>query len=131
MGVRSCNNCCAMGRRLGEATKACRTRRTRGERGLRFFLELGEGEADVFLLAGGRLAGGALFAGALLTGALLAGALLGEEDKLDWAAAGGKKPRQGRKKNPAKTTTSKRRTQNLPSIRSSHPCLKDRLQRHF
>src|SRR5258706_9173726 len=126
MGVRSCNNCCAMGRRLAEATKACRTRRTRGERGLRFFLELGEGEADVFLLAGGRLAGGALFAGALLTGALLtgallAGALLGEEDKLDWAAAGGKKPRQGRKKNPAKTTTAKRRTQTLPSIGSSHP----------
>src|SRR5258707_13505763 len=108
MGVRSCNNCCAMGRRLAEATKACRTRRTRGERGLRFFLALGEGEAEVFLVAGGRLAGGALFAGALLTGALLDGALLGEEDKLDWAGAGGKRPSQGRKKNPAKARPANR-----------------------
>src|SRR5258706_3127243 len=106
MGVRSCNNCCAMGRRLAEATKACRTRRTRGERGLRFFLELGEGEADVFLLAGGRLAGGALFPGALLTGALLAAALLVQEDKSDWAAAVVTKPRQDRKPNPSETTTS-------------------------
>jgi hypothetical protein len=68
-----------MGRRLAEATKACRTRRTRGEMGLCFFLValvamvrvLVEAavflEADVFLadvfVAGVRFAG-ALFVAA-------------------------------------------------------------------
>jgi len=53
-----------MGRRLAEATKARRTRRTRGDMVLCFFLLLVE--AAVFFLTG------ALFAGALLTAALFA-----------------------------------------------------------
>jgi len=73
-----------MGRRLAEATKACRTRRTRGETGLRFFLvatvwvlpvvavflEAGLGAA-VFL-AGARLAG-SLFVGVGWAGVLSTG----------------------------------------------------------
>jgi len=60
-----------MGRRLAEATKACRTRRTRGEILLRFFLVLAE--AAVFFLAAVLLV--ALFAGVRLGDALLSGAL--------------------------------------------------------
>jgi len=41
-----------MGRRLAEATKARRTRRTRGEMVLRFLLFLALVEAAVFFLAG-------------------------------------------------------------------------------
>jgi len=61
-----------MGRRLAEATKARRTRRTRGEILLRFFLVLAE--AAVFFLAAVLLAV-ALFAGVRLGDALLSGAL--------------------------------------------------------
>src|SRR5450759_4676267 len=101
-----------MGRRLAEATKARRTRRTCGEMVLRFFLLP---EAAVFFLTDVRLAG-----------VLLAGAV-----DLDWAAAGCKKPSQSRKKIPAKTTTAKRRTQTLPTAESWHPGWKDRLLRDF
>jgi len=58
-----------MGRRLAEATKARRTRRTRGEMVLCFFLVLVE--AAVFFLTGAFLTDARL-AGALLTGALFA-----------------------------------------------------------
>src|SRR5580704_4679126 len=51
----------------------------------------------------------------------LAGGSLAVEDESDWATAGEKKPRQGRKKNPTKTTTAKRRTQTLPTAGSWHP----------
>jgi hypothetical protein len=61
-----------MGRRLAEATKACRTRRTCGEILLRFFLVLVE--AAVFFLAAALLVV-ALFAGVRFGGALLGGAL--------------------------------------------------------
>jgi hypothetical protein len=54
-----------MGRRLAEATNACRTRRTCGEIFLRFFLVLAE--AAVFFLAD----------------LALAGALFTDEDELD------------------------------------------------
>src|SRR6266403_4906065 len=103
-----------MGRRLAEATKACRTRRTRGEMALRFFLVplfLVPLEAAVFLE-------GAFLAGAFLAGAFLAGDLA--EDDVDWADAGGKKPSESRKKIPAKTKTAKRRTQTLPTAESWH-----------
>jgi len=89
-----------MGRRLAEATKACRTRRTCGETGLCFFLVLAE--VAVFRLVVVFFVAGARFGDAFLTE---------EGDELDWAAAGGKKPSQGRKNVPAKTTTAKRRTQ--------------------
>jgi hypothetical protein len=102
-----------MGRRLAEATKACRTRRTCGEIFLRFFLVLVE--AAVFFLADVALAG------VLLAGVLLAGVLLTDGDELDWAAAGCDKLSQSRKKVPAKTTTAKRRTQTLPTAGSWHP----------
>src|SRR4029077_10195366 len=102
-----------MGRRLAEATKACRTRRTCGEIFLRFFLVLVE--AAVFFLPDVALAG------ARLAGALLTGAPVTEGDELDWAAAGCKKLSQSRKKVPAKTTTAKRRTQTLPTAGSWHP----------
>jgi hypothetical protein len=58
---------------------------------------------------------------ALLLEALLAGGWLEVVDESDWAAAGGKKPSTGRKKNPTKTTTAKRRTQTLPTAGSWHP----------
>ena len=56
MGVRSCNNCCAIGRRLAEAVNACRTRRTRGEIGRRFLVVatdilLGADFGDAFFVA--------------------------------------------------------------------------------
>src|SRR5271167_2734932 len=111
-----------MVRRLAEATKACRTRRTRGEMGLRFFLLLVE--AAGFFLAGAVFAG-AFFAGVLLTDAdfffsagVSAGTLSVEGGDWDWAAAGGKKPRQSRNKNPANTATAKPRTQTLPTAES-------------
>src|SRR5713101_298108 len=104
-----------MGRRLAEATKACRTRRTCGEIFLRFFLVLVE--AAVFFLADVALAAVCL-AGVLLTGAPLTGT---DGDELDWATAGCKRLSQGRKKVPAKTTTAKRRTQTLPTAGSWHP----------
>src|SRR6266852_6262120 len=101
-----------MGRRLAEATKACRTRRTCGEIFLRFFLVLVE--AAVFFLADVVLAGVRLrLAGVPLTDT--------DEDELDWAAAGCKKLSQGRKKVPARTRTAKRRTQTLPTAGSWHP----------
>src|SRR5208282_4875824 len=95
-----------MRRRLAEATKARRTRRTRGEMVLRLFLVLEEA-ALVFFLTG-----------ALLTGVPLAGVLSTGLDDWDWAAAAGKKPSQSRKKIPARTRTAKRRTQTylLPKV---------------
>jgi hypothetical protein len=61
-----------MGRRLAEATKACRTRRTRGEMGLRFFLAL-----VVFRFAGALFAEvgfeAVLFFAVLFAGTLAAG----------------------------------------------------------
>src|ERR1700732_5059534 len=103
-----------MGRRLAEATKACRTLRTCGEMGLCFFLVRGV-EVAVFFLADVALAG------VCLTGALLTGVLVTAGDELDWATAACKKQSQGRKKVPAKTTTAKRRTQTLPTAGSWHP----------
>jgi len=58
-----------MGRRLAEATKARRTRRTRGEAVLRFFLARVELEVAGFFLTD------VLFAGAVFVGALLGGAV--------------------------------------------------------
>src|SRR5271169_105317 len=113
MAVRSCNNCCAMVRRLAEATKARRTRRTRGEAGLRLFLVVvvwALVAVAVFFLEVGPL-----------TGALLAGVLAAGVDDWDWAAAGCKKPSQSRDKIPANTATAKRRTQTLPSAENWHP----------
>src|SRR5208283_5954265 len=100
-----------MRRRLAEATKARRTRRTRGEMVLRLFLVLEEA-ALVFFLTG------ALLTGVLLAGVPLAGALSGGVDDWDWAAAAGKKPSQSRKKISARTRTAKRRTQTylLPKV---------------
>jgi hypothetical protein len=122
-----------MGRRLAEATKAWRTRRTRGEIGLRFFFVLVE--ATGFFLAGADLVDAlfvdalfddAAFAGALLVGpafagALSAGAPFAAGDELDWATAGCEKPSQSRKEIPAKNATAKRRTQTLPTAGSWHP----------
>src|SRR5208282_3658783 len=119
-----------MRRRSAEATKARRTRRTRGEMVLCFFLALVE--AAVFFLAGAFLAGarlaGVLLAGADLDGVLWAGALAAGDgaspvstEDWDWATAGGKKPSQSREKNTAKTATAKRRTQTLPTAESWHP----------
>src|ERR1039457_5131815 len=105
-----------MVRRLAEATKACRARRTRGEMVLRFFLVLVK--ADVFFF----------FAGARFAGVVVVAA---DVDDLDWEVASGKKPSLGRKKIPAKTTTAKRRTQTLPTAESWHPGWKDRLLRDF
>ena len=56
-----------------------------------------------------------------VTEGLVAGALSTGVDELDWATAGDKRPNQGRKKIPAKTTTAKRRTQTLPTAESWHP----------
>src|SRR5580658_2915102 len=98
-----------MGRRLAEATKACRTRRTCGEMGLRFFLAFAE--ARVLFLAG------AFWAGE--RGAVADDAAGAEE--MDWAAADDKKPSQSRRKVPAKNTTARRRTQTLPTAESWHP----------
>src|ERR1700730_12532948 len=102
-----------MGRRLAEATNACRTRRTCGEIFLRFFLVLAEA-AVRFLAAGTR--GGAVFP---------------DDGGLARATAACKNPSQSRKKVPAKTTTAKRRTQTLPTAGSWHPGSKDRLLRDF
>src|ERR1039458_1708440 len=105
MGVRFCNNCCAIGRRLAAATKACLTRRTWGEMVLRFFLFLAPAEAAVFFLTDGLLAGVllveagldvALFDVVLWAGALAAGdgASSVSTGDLDWATAGGTKASQ-------------------------------------
>src|ERR1035437_5176507 len=123
-----------MGRRLAEATKACRTRRTRGEMVLRFFLFLAPAEAAVFFLTDGFLAGVllveagldvALFDVVLWAGALAAGggASYVSTGDLDWATAGGTKASQTEGENcnekiPAKTRTAKRRTQTLPTDES-------------
>ncbi|MFY9645778.1 MAG: hypothetical protein WAK29_11410 [Terriglobales bacterium] len=61
-----------MGRRLDEATKACRARRTRGETGLCLFRELVV-EAVFFVFAGTFLVA-PLFAAEDFAGARLAGA---------------------------------------------------------
>src|ERR1019366_6385530 len=132
MGVRFCNNCCAIGRRLAEATKACRTRRTWGEMVLRFFLFLAPAEAAVFFLTDGLLVEAgldvALFDVVLWAGALAAGdgASSVSAGDLDWATAGGTKASQTEGENcnekiPAKTRTAKRRTQTLPTAESWHP----------
>ena len=115
-----------MGRRLAEATKACRTRRTRGEIVLCVFLVPMEALVEVlvedtgFFLAGvGAFLGGAVLAVAALAGAVAAGGFsTGVED---WAAAVSQKPAQAREKTPAKTTTAERRTQTLPTTGSWHP----------
>jgi len=103
-----------MGRRLAEATKACRTRRTRGEMVLCVFLALVEVPVEDagFFLAGA----GAFLAGALLAGAVAAGGF--STGVVDWAAADDKKPAQAREKIPAKTATAERRTQTLPTTGS-------------
>jgi hypothetical protein len=116
-----------MVRRLAEATKACRARRTRGDIGLCFFLALVEATAFflVITLFPCVFLAEVLFAGVRLTDELLAGvlfaAVLSVEDGWDWAATGATKPSQGRKNNPAKTATAKLRTQTLPSAESWHP----------
>src|SRR5260370_26852571 len=126
-----------MGRRVAEATKACRTRRTRGEMVFRFFLFLALAEAAVFFLTGGFLAGvllvevgldAALFdvvpwAGAVAEGD---GASPVSTGGWDWATASGKKPSRiggenPSEKIPAKTRTAKRSTQTLPTAESWHP----------
>ena len=76
--MRSCNNCCAMGRRLAEVTKARRTRRTRGEMALRFFLFLALVETVVFFLASVLLAEVGLDV-VLFDAVLWAGALAAED----------------------------------------------------
>jgi len=122
-----------MGRRLAEATKACRTRRTRGEMVLCFFFALVD-EATGFRFAAVGFAAvlfAAVFvdgvevvdglADGFVSGGFCAGALSTGDDELDWATADDKRPNQGRKKIPAKTTTAKRRTQTLPTAESWHP----------
>jgi len=123
-----------MGRRLAEATKACRARRTRGEMGRRFFLLV---VATVFFLAAAAFAVAVVFLAAVLfaeagfevalfdallwADALAAGdgARPSTED-WDWVTAGDEKPGT-RKEIPAKTATAKRRTQTLPTAESWHP----------
>jgi hypothetical protein len=56
-----------------------------------------------------------------VSGGFCAGATSAGADELDWATADDKRPNQGRKKIPAKTTTAKRRTQTLPTAESWHP----------
>jgi hypothetical protein len=121
-----------MGRRLAEATKACRTRRTRGETGLRFLLLVVD--ATDFLLAGVLLAEvgvAALFVGAffgvapfdavLFAGAFAAGASPVSSEDWDWAAADDKEPSEKRNKVPAKNATAKLRTKALPTAESWRP----------
>jgi hypothetical protein len=108
--------------------------------GLRFFLL---GAAVVFFLGvaflgvaflGAAFLAAALFAVAFLAGAFLAGVLADalffsarvlslevEVDDWDWAVAGVKMPSQSRKEIPAKTATTKRRTQTLPTAESWLP----------
>jgi hypothetical protein len=92
-----------MGRRSAEATKARRTRRTRGEIGLRLFLLLVEAVVFFFDDVDGLPLAGALFVDVRPEEA--------EVDDWDWAIAGGNKPSQGRRKIPTNTATAKRRTQ--------------------
>jgi hypothetical protein len=119
-----------MGRRLAEATKARRTRRTRGETVLCFFLVLVE--AAVFFFAGVLFAevglDVVLFEAAVFDAVLAAGALAAGDgaspvstEGWDWAVADDKEPRENREKNPAKHATAKRRTQTLPTAESWHP----------
>jgi hypothetical protein len=108
-----------MRRRLADATKARRTRRTRGEAGLRFFLFL-LGEAAALPLAGARFAD-ALLAGVLVVEVPGADVVFSGEDDWDWATAGGKKPSQSKKKIPANTTTAIRHTQTLLTAENWHP----------
>jgi len=98
-----------MGRRLADATKACRTRRTRGEIVLCFFLDFEEVGFEVVAEA---------------TGLRLRGedALLDEDwagvAASDWATAGCKIPSQSRKKFKTKNATAERHTQTLPTAES-------------
>jgi hypothetical protein len=137
-----------MGRRLAEATKARRTRRTRGDGALCFFLFLAAealrldatvffvfvaafvaGFAAVFGVAA--LAGafaldafeGACFAGACFVGLcfFVASEFFDDVDACDCATADGKKPSEKLKRIPANTTTAKRRTQILPTVESWNP----------
>jgi hypothetical protein len=119
-----------MGRRLAEATKACRARRTRGETVLCFFLA--PVDATGFRLAAvvfGVVFAGVVFAAALadwladgfVLEGLFAGALSAGVGEVVWATAGDKGQKQWRKKIPAKTTTAQRRTQTLPTAESWHP----------
>jgi hypothetical protein len=123
-----------MGRRLAEATKACRTRRTRGETGLRFLLLVVD--ATDFFLAGiffvevgvaalfvGAFFGVALFDAVLFAGAFAAGdgASPGSSEDWDWAAADDKEPSEKRNKVPAKNATAKLRTKALPTAESWRP----------
>jgi hypothetical protein len=131
-----------MGRRLADATKACRTRRTRGETALRFFRVLVE--ATGFFLAGvlfdevgaaaffaapfflavffvAEFFGDAVFDGVLLAGALAVGGGASPVSTEDWAAVDDKEPSENRNKVPAKNATAKLRTQTLPTGGSWHP----------
>src|SRR6202140_263233 len=125
-----------MGRRLAEATKARRTRRTRGDAALCFFLFVA---AEALRLDGAVFFGAAFaagfavaladaFAGACLAGACFAGfcffvasEFFDDVGACDWATAGGKKPGKKLKRIPANTTTAKRRTQILPTAESWNP----------
>jgi hypothetical protein len=120
-----------MGRRLAEATKACRTRLTRGETVLCFFLVPVEApavfgfgfDAVLFEAAGFDVVGfDVVLLDVVGCVAVLAGGLLstGVED-CDWAAAGNKKPSATGKDIPARTKTAKQRTQTLPTAESWHP----------
>src|ERR1700688_692634 len=131
-----------MGRRLAEATKSRRTRRTRGDAALCFFLlvaiEALRLDAAVFFVAAfvagfvvaalaGVLALNA-FAGGCLDGACFAGfcffaasEFFDDVGACDCATAGGKKPSEKLKRIPANTTTAKRRTQILPTVESWNP----------
>jgi len=53
--VRSCNNCCAIGRKLAEATNALRMRRSRGVETLRLRFLLRAFVALLFVVAEGFL----------------------------------------------------------------------------
>jgi len=93
-----------MGRRLAEATKARRTRRTRGETLLCFLLAAAE--AVPFFPVGGVVFppadfGVEPFDPVLFDTVFLAGALSAEGNAWGSASAGGKKPSEGRNKIPA------------------------------
>jgi hypothetical protein len=101
-----------MKRRLAEATKAWRARRTRGETLLCFFRAV-EAAAVPLLLLGAEPCGvGVRLTAEGFAGVPSVGADVGD---WDWAFAGGQEPSENRSKIPAKATTAKQRTQTLPT----------------
>src|ERR1700687_4035473 len=101
-----------MGRRLADATKACRVRRTRGEMILCFFLVL----AAVFFVVAVFFDEECLAAVVFVFAGGLPEEASAEVDDWVWA-----KPNQLRIRIPARTDTAERRTQTLPSAGNWHP----------